>query len=318
MDEFALIDRFFARRAQSRPDVELGIGDDAAVTLVPTGSALVIACDAMCLGTHFPPATPARALGHRCLAINLSDIAAMGARPVWCTLTLSLEEADESWLTEFADGFFALADAHDTALIGGDTVRGPLGMTVTIHGLVEPGCSVRRDGAGPHEAIFVTGCPGEAGAGCSLAIAAKPCDSRSERRLLSRFHYPAPRVHEGLSLQGIATSMIDLSDGLHEDLGKLLTASGVGAELSAEALPVSDDLLEFAGAERALGLALTGGDDYELCFTVPRERERDLVRVSRDWSCPVTRIGETRARAGLVWTRDHQPFTVPDTTFSHF
>ncbi len=112
--------------------------------------------------------------------------------------------------------------------------------------------------------------------------------------------------------------MIDLSDGLHEDLGKLLTASGVGAELSAEALPVSDDLLEFAGAERALGLALTGGDDYELCFTVPRERERDLVRVSRDWSCPVTRIGETRARAGLVWTRDHQPFTVPDTTFSHF
>jgi thiamine-monophosphate kinase len=318
MDEFALIDRFFARRARSRPDVDLGIGDDAAVTLLPAGSALVIASDAMCIGTHFPPGTPPRALGHRCLAINLSDIAAMGAQPLWCTLTLSLNEIDEIWLTEFADGFFALADAYDTALIGGDTVRGPLTMTVTIHGAAQPNRCIRRDGAGVGEGIFVTGYPGEAGAGCGLAVAASGPYAGPEQALMRRFCYPTPRVREGLSLRGIATAMIDVSDGLHEDLGKLLAASRVGADLSAEALPLSDDLLEYVGEERALGLALTGGDDYELCFTVPRANEQELARVSRDWSCPVTRLGETTAGGGVVWTRDQQPFTVPDTAFSHF
>lgn len=318
MDEFALIEEFFASRVAKRADVRLGIGDDAAVTSIGSESELVIATDTIAEGTHFPAGTAPRALGHRCLAVNLSDLAAMGAAPLWCTLALSLPSADQGWLESFASGFFDLANRYDIALVGGDTIRGPLSMTVTAHGCVTPGRQVVRSGARPGEGIFVTGYPGEARAGLRLLQGKASADTESAERLTHRFLFPDARVDEGRRLVRCATAMIDISDGLHADLEKLTHASGVGADLDADRIPLSAALLDCVEESDALELALTGGDDYELCFTVPREREAELARLSSDPHCPVTRIGETSAKAGIRWTSRSRPYRVPETLFRHF
>ena len=218
MDEFALIERFFANGGVERADVRLGIGDDAAVTSMQSGYELVIATDSICQGTHFPEGTEPRALGHRCLAVNLSDLAAMGAEPLWCTLALSLPSAESEWLEAFAAGFFDLARRFEVALIGGDTVRGPLTMTVTVHGRVRPGQQVGRSGAKAGQGVFVTGFPGEAGAGLRLLTGMHADDAAAGRRMIGRFLYPEPRVDAGRALAEYATAMIDVSDGLDADL----------------------------------------------------------------------------------------------------
>ncbi len=308
-----MIGRYFARPQAARADVLLGIGDDAAVTRLQPGHDLVTATDAQVEGVHYPHGTPPRAIGHRCLAVNLSDLAAMGARPLWASLALAMPVASAAWLHEFARGFFSLADAFDVALIGGDTVRGPPGMSVTVQGCVRRGQVATRSGARPGDGIWVTGHPGDAVAG-RLLLAARGGSPALRRRFL----YPQPRLHEGLALARIVSAMMDVSDGLHDDTGKLMRASGCGADLEVAQLPLSRQLLAAVGQRAAREMALGGGDDYELLFTVPARREAKLVRLIRGWPVPVTRIGTVRREPGLRWRLDGADFRFRDRTFRHF
>ena len=317
MDEFELIERFFAAPATAGDNVTIGIGDDGAVTQPDPGAELVIATDMLVEGTHFPAGTPAHVLGHRCLAVNLSDLAAMGAKPAWCTLAISLPTGSADWVREFAAGFMQLAAEHGVALIGGDTVRGPLSMTVTVQGQVPAGTAIRRDGAGPDEGIYVTGRIGAAAAGLALLQErVEPVDSNHE--LVRDFYYPVPRVVEGLALRGIATAMIDVSDGLHVDLKHLLSASGLGAILDVEKIQPAPTAVEQFGVEHALEFALTGGDDYELCFTVPAGREQALRDAAGAWGCDIHQLGRTRAESNIEWRRHGADYTVSQATFRHF
>lgn len=317
MDERELIDRYFASRTVVRADVRLGIGDDAAVTTLATGRDLVTATDSIFEGTHFPPGTPASSVGHRVLAVNLSDLAAMGAEPLWFTLALSLPAVDPAWLEEFAGGLLRLADGFRTSLIGGDTVRGPLSATVTALGHVRPGAYRSRGGARPGDGIWVTGTPGDSVAGRELLAAGEGLPQGAVEVLRRRFLYPTPRVREGIDLAPLASAMIDVSDGLHDDIGKLLRASGAGAELSVDSLPLSP-ALRICRPDDAIHCALTGGDDYELCFTLPPEREPELARLAAGWDLPVTRLGTVTGEERIGWQRAGKEFPVPDTTYQHF
>jgi len=315
VDERTLITTFFARPRDRRADVILGIGDDAALLRPEPGFDLVVATDSIAEGTHFPAGIPAAAVGHRCLAVNLSDVAAMAAQPRWFSLALSLPRSDPAWVSGFATGLFSLAERHGVVLIGGDTVRGPLGATVTVLGRVKPDRAVRRTGARPGDGIWVTGSPGDAVAGRLLL--ADGTDGADATALRQRFLYPEPRVQEGIALSGLASAMLDVSDGLDDDLGKLLAASGVGAELDAEALPLSAELRRLRG-HQALDCALTGGDDYELCFTLRPAEDGRLREVAAQWPVPVTRIGTIVPGSGARWRLHAQPLAVPDTTYRHF
>ncbi|HET6656068.1 MAG TPA: thiamine-phosphate kinase [Gammaproteobacteria bacterium] len=261
MDEFELIRRYFDRATVRRDDVELGIGDDAALVRVPDGHELAVTTDTMVESIHFPADAPAHAIGYRALATNLSDLAAMGAAPAWATLALTLPSADEAWLDAFSRGFFELAETFDVALIGGDVTRGALTVTVGMYGIVPAGQALRRNRARAGDRIVVTGTLGAAAAGLQAWPAGK------EQR--GRYLYPQPRVAEGLALRGYASAAIDVSDGLLADLGHIIEASGVGAEVEVGEVPLA---LEGVEAARAHNMALTGGDDYELCFTIDPAR----------------------------------------------
>ena len=321
MDEFEIIDRFFSAPQRKRSDVRLGIGDDAAITRIPAGFDLVIATDSLVEGTHFLPGTPAHALGHRCLAVNLSDLAAMGAKPLWCTLALSLPDADVDWVQRFSAGFFALADRFGIALIGGDTVRGPLSVTVTVHGQVQAGSGVCRSGANVGDLVYVTGSPGSAAAGLDL-LRASGDQIDVESDLVRSFWYPEPRVIEGMALNNLAQStatsvtasaMIDISDGLHIDVSRLLGASDLGAELALDALPGFQ-----ADSALTVEQILFGGDDYELCFCVPPAAEAAFKKIVADWHCPVTKLGVARKDVVVSWLINGTPYDGNDSTFVHF
>ena len=311
--EFALIDRWF-RRPGRRSDVVLGVGDDAALLRVPQDRELVAATDTLVEGRHFLAGIEARSVGHQALAVNLSDLAAMGAEPAWALLSLSLPEVEEAWLDEFAAGFFALADRCGIELIGGDTVRGPRVITVTALGLVEPGTALRRDGARPGDGVYVSGTPGEAAAGLELL--------RSGRReqapgLVRRQLYAEPRLALGRALRGLASAAMDVSDGLAGDLARLCAASGVGAELQLEQLPVSPALRAVLPPANAEHYVLHGGDDYELLFTLPAVREAQLADVI-DESCPITRIGHIVAQGGLRARRGDRVVDIEARGHDHF
>ena len=296
MDEFELIRRYFARHTKPRGDVSFGIGDDAALLHVPPGQELAVSTDSLVVDVHFPAGLPADAVGHRALAANLSDLAAMGATPAWVLLALTLPEADESWLGAFSRGFFALADKHQVALVGGNMARGPLNITLTVHGLVEQGTALTRSGAQVGDLVYVTGHPGDAAAGLELLQAGRadplhPC--------VRRFTFPEPRLAAGQALRGIASAAIDVSDGLLADLGHLLEIRSFGAKLALERLPVSTELLALRGQEDAWRLALTGGDDYELCFTVPAARAGEAEARLQQAACPAACIGAIEATPGI-------------------
>lgn len=296
MDEFQLIRRYFVRSTKARSDVSLGIGGDAALLQVPPGRELAVSTDSLLPGVHFPADLPADAIGHRALAVNLSDLAAMGAAPAWVLMALTLPEPDEAWLEGFSRGFFALADAHAVALVGGNMARGPLNITLTVHGLVEQGTALTRSGAEVGDLVYVTGHPGDAAAGLKLLQARQgdpmhPC--------VRHFSHPEPRIAAGRALRGLASAAIDVSDGLLADLGHLLEARGFGAKLSLESLPVSTELLALYGREEAWRLALTGGDDYELCFTVPARQAAQAEARLREAGCPAACIGAIEATPGI-------------------
>ncbi|HEY9111051.1 MAG TPA: thiamine-phosphate kinase [Rhodanobacteraceae bacterium] len=293
--EFELIDAIRMRVNIRRDDVALGVGDDAAVLDVPAGRQLVACADTLVAGVHFPLDTAPEDLGWKSLAVNLSDLAAMGAEPAWALLALTLPEPDAFLVAAFAEGFAELARAHDVALVGGDTTQGPLSITVTAFGVVPVGGALRRGGARAGDAVFVTGTLGDAaGALRQLQDGVAPAE-----RLRAKLSRPEPRIAAGLALRGIASACIDVSDGLLADLGHACVASGVGAELDADALPMSSALTAAFDRAACRALALAGGDDYELCFTAPAARQTEIAAALAQAGCSATRIGRIVAGSGV-------------------
>lgn len=325
--EDRLIESLFARHAANGENVPTGPGDDAAVVRCPRGEDLVVTADTVNEGVHFPAGTPARSIGHRALAVSLSDLAAMGACPLWAVVALSAPVAEEGWLKDFADGLFSLADGYGVRVVGGDFVRGPLSVTVTAHGSSRHGAALRRDGASAGDGIWVSGFLGDAAAGLEalkqrLGERAPPRSSKtgtpslSADALIHGFCYPQPRIELGRQLTGIASACMDLSDGLITDLPRLLRSSQLLGQVQAEKLPISGALRDFAERDDAYRLALAGGDDYELCFTVAPENEHRLNALCGE--LPLTRIGDLHRGEGLGLTRGGRAWEAPDTVFRHF
>jgi len=306
VDEFALIRRFFERTNQAA-GVRVGIGDDGGVLVPSPGMELVTVVDTLVENVHFPAGFSPSDIGYRVVAVNLSDIAAMGATPRWMTLALSMPFADEDWLTAFSEGLFQAAADHNVALVGGDTTRASeIVATVQITGEVDAGKAILRKGAQAGDTIYVTGTVGDAAAGLHGLL-----NGASIKELASRFARPAARVSYGQALVGVATAAIDLSDGLYGDLGKLLLASGVGAEIDVGALPISEALRAAFTPERQRSFALGGGDDYELCFTAADAPPDPGI-------LPVTAIGRITPGPGIVCTLDGEIVTFDDSGYRHF
>jgi len=296
--EFDIIRRYFTRQPVKRKEVLAGIGDDAAVLQLPPDRELLVCIDTLVAGVHFPLDTPATAIGHKALAVNLSDLAAMGGEPAWATLALTLPEPDPDWLEAFASGFFALAGRYGVQLVGGDTTRGPLTVTVQAHGFAPPGQALRRKGARPGDRIYVTGTLGDAGLALRFPESAAG-------GLDTRLDYPEPRLEAGSLLRGLASAAIDISDGLLADLGHLLEGDDLGASLQVDDLPRSGSFLAaLRGLDAAppglyYELPLSSGDDYELCFTVPGYRCAEVERRLGELPCGCKAIGTIEAQPGI-------------------
>lgn len=356
MAEFDLIERIRSR-VPPRPDVVLGIGDDAAVVQVPPDRQLVICTDTLNAGVHFPLDTAPFDIGWKALAVNLSDLAAMGAQPAWCTLSLSMPADDPAWLDSFLDGFLELAGQHGVVLIGGDTTHGPLSIGVTVHGLVEPGRALRRGGAQSADDIWVSGTLGDAAAALAL-LADADADAVSDNhadvgadaevaadhaaevpgkargapdrgppmtgfplltRLRERLDRPQPRVAVGLRLAGLAHAAIDISDGLWSDLGHVCKASGLGAVVEVDALPSSPALSQAFATEARRTLQASGGDDYELCFIAPASARAQIEAITLQTGTALTRIGRMVAGTQVAGVdADDAPWQPTRTGWMHF
>lgn len=307
VDEFELIRRYFVREGDGE-GVITGIGDDGAVLLPEPGRELVTVIDTLVEGTHFPDDISAADLGYRAVAVNLSDIAAMAARPLWMTLALTTPPAGDEWLGDFASGLFSAADEHDVALVGGDTTSGPcVVVSVQMTGDVREGEAVLRSGAQPGDTIYITGTLGDAAAGLSM-IGSR----RADKFLTGRFLRPQARVAVGRALAGVASACIDVSDGLAGDLRKLLEGSGVGADLNLDALPLSDAMTAAFDEDDARRFAATGGDDYELCFTSSQNVPAKIAGV------PVTAIGTVNGGDRLVCRSAGAVVDLDDSGYRHF
>jgi len=318
LSEFALIERYFRRCGAQRADVRLGVGDDATLLAVPGDAELVAAIDTLVAGVHFPHGSPPASIGHRALAVNLSDLAAMGARPAWALLALTLPEAEENWLEEFTTGFADLARAHNVALVGGDTTRGPLCISVQLLGHVAAGTALTRGGGSAGDVLFVSGTCGDAAAGLAIEQGQLAADRDARAWLRERFLWPTPRVALGERLRGFASACIDVSDGLLADAGRLAQASHAGAELAWAELPLSQPLLEVLGEVRARELAFSGGDDYELCFAVPPQNVARLTAQLPPQEWRYARIGVLRAEPGTVVMRDGSVMEFSHSGYEHF
>lgn len=315
--EAALIERYFARLGPVRADVRLGIGDDAALLRPAAGSELVMTTDTLVEGAHFVAGADPRSLGHRALAVNLSDIAAMGAVPCWALLSLTLPAVDHGWLEAFCAGFGAQLREHDVALAGGNLARGPLNIGVQLCGQLPAGSGLTRSGARSGDLLCVSGTIGDAAAGRDAGRGALPADAATRSSLQARFEFPEPRVALGCGLREVASACIDISDGLWRDLQRLTQASGCGATVVAEDLPLSPALRTAAG-EHALRYALHGGEDYELLFTVPRERRAALQAAARASGTACTVIGACEAQAELRLQRAGVRQSIVAAGFDHF
>ena len=296
--EFDLIVRYFSRPRVRRSDVVLGVGDDCALLEVPAGRQLAVSIDTLVEGTHFARDADPHALGHKALAVNLSDLAAMGAVPAWATLALTLPSADEAWVAAFAAGFLDLAERHGVQLVGGDTTRGPRSVTVQVHGLVEPGRALRRDGAHPGDLVYVTGTLGDAG----LALLAQQglfVGLGAVAALRERLDRPTPRLAEGTALVGTASAAIDVSDGLAADLGHVCSASGVGATLYLDRIPCSPTVRRYVAETGDWSVPLAAGDDYELCVTVPANRQAEVEALAAGLPAGLHWVGVIERTPGI-------------------
>ncbi|EAP2786019.1 thiamine-phosphate kinase [Salmonella enterica] len=318
--EFSLIARYFDRVRSTRLDVETGIGDDCALLNIPEKQTLAISTDTLVAGNHFLPDIDPADLAYKALAVNLSDLAAMGADPAWLTLAITLPEVDEPWLEAFSDSLFELLNYYDMQLIGGDTTRGPLSMTLGIHGYIPAGRALKRAGAKPGDWIYITGTPGDSAAGLAvlqnLLLVSEETDAHY---FIKRHLRPTPRILHGQALRDIASAAIDISDGLISDLGHIVKASGCGAKVDVDALPKSAAMMRHVDAGQALRWTLSGGEDYELCFTVPELNRGALDVAIGQLGVPFTCIGQMSADVeGLSFVRDGMPVTFDWKGYDHF
>ena len=318
--EFSLIARYFDRAISSRHDVDTGIGDDCALMTIPEKQLLAISTDTLVSGVHFLADISPRDLGYKALAVNLSDLAAMGADPAWLTLALTLPEVDECWLSAFSDSLFEELDYYGVQLVGGDTTRGPLSITLGIHGLVPAGRALKRSGAKIGDWIYVTGSLGDSAAGLAiLQNRLQVTDTGQADYLMARHLRPTPRILHGQALRGLANSAIDLSDGLISDLGHILKASDCGARIDLDAVPLSTALLAQVSHEQALVFGLSGGEDYELCFTVPEINRGALEVAIGNLGVSYSCIGQIApASEGLQFLRNGNPVTLDLKGYDHF
>ncbi len=319
--EFDIIQQYFDWQ-RSSDSVAIGIGDDAAVLNLADRQAqqLVISVDTLIEGVHFPENTPAEAIGHKVLAVNLSDLAAMGAEPAWFTLALSLPESNLEWLNGFSVGLKKLSDQHNILLIGGDTTRGQLSITIQVMGFIETGNALLRSSAKPNDKIYVTGTLGDAAIG--LAMVQNCLDASFYSHEASEFcqkmlNYPQPQNHLSQIIKHYATACLDISDGLLQDLGHILKASKVGAQLDLSLIPLSKFALEL-GRNKALPYALSGGDDYQLLFTVPPEKEQQLQNAIKynNNDLKISCIGEIDNNCGNITDLSGQPINTAG--YQHF
>jgi thiamine-monophosphate kinase len=315
MSEFNLIQKYFTRPTRH---TDLGVGDDAALIKVAECNQLVVSTDMSVAGTHFYADAAPYDIGWKALAVNVSDMAAMGAQPKWATLAIALPEVNETWLAEFSRGFFSCTDVFGIDLIGGDTTKGPLNISVTIMGEVPIGKALKRSGAQAGDDIWVSGNLGSAALGLAHLqgkIALKKDALEANIHALCR---PAPRINLGLKLRGIATSCIDISDGLLADLGHILKASNCGATIDLEKIPCIDYLKNDLENPQFQEFLLAGGDDYELCFTAPPSQRETINLLSKQLNLPITCIASTRAVIGMQTIYKNKNLTLLKQGFDHF
>ena len=318
LSEFELIDRYFNRPTRAGGSVQLGIGDDCALLIPPAGELLAVSTDMLVEGRHFFAGTNPYDLGHKALAVNLSDLAAMGAQPLAFTLALALPAADPAWLQPFSEGLFHLADAYEIELIGGDTTRGPLTISITVMGSVTKTHAIKRSGAHAGDELWVSGTLGDA----RLALEALQGHRSLSPELLSkaseRLHRPVPRVKLGLALRGIASAAIDVSDGLYGDLGHVLKLSSLAATVNADDLPLGEALAS-QPMDIRYAMALNGGDDYELCFSAPADQHQAVVAAGKRSETNVTCIGKLAQGSGIhVQDRNGTIVSISNHSFDHF
>ena len=311
--EFSLIERYFQRK-NKRDDVELAIGDDAAI-IIPHHQRQVIAMDTCNAGIHFLPKWPAHVIGHRALAVNLSDIAAMGATPAFFTLSLSMPEVDENWVQGFARGMFDLAEQYDLTLIGGDTTRGPLAVTIQVQGYCDHQ-GLRRDRACLGDKIYVSGHLGSAY--CGLMHLLDDITLESEQRVVDKLWLVPPRIALGRQLATLAHAAIDISDGLGADLQHILQASNCGADIYIDNLPLAEELQAYA-ADIRVQKAIAAGDEYELCFTAPPEHHDAIMKLNDVFAFPITCIGDITAGNEIQWLQKNgSQLIINEKGFQHF
>jgi thiamine-monophosphate kinase len=320
MSEFDLIRQHFTRATKH---TNLGVGDDAALISLPAGVELAVSADMLVAGTHFFPACDAYKLGWKSLAVNISDMAAMGANPKWATLAIALPEVNEPWLTEFSRGFFACADAFNIDLIGGDTTRGPLTISVQIMGEVPTGQAIKRSGAKVGDEIWVSGYLGDAALALAHMQGKLTLPVNAFASCAKALHTPQPRVALGLALRKLASSAIDISDGLLADLGHLLERSNVGASIYLRNIPhsahVGAALRSKSATTFIISLLLAGGDDYELCFTASTEKHAEIIQLSESLTLPLNCIGRiTSGNDLIVHGFNDEILDFKETGFDHF
>lgn len=317
--EFELISKYFAKQKLQRGDVELSQGDDCALLVSPPGTQIAVSTDSLVAGTHFLENANPKWVGHKALASNISDLAAMGAEPAWVSMAISLPNPDEKWLEGFCEGFFRLADDHNLQLIGGDTTRGPLSITLTIHGFVPEKQALLRSGAGVGDKIFVSGSLGDSHAGLEVILDEQKRLLPNALELEKRHYCANSRVDLGMLLRGKASSCIDISDGLISDIKHIMARSNVGAEVHCDKLPVSQELVEFCENKLvAQNYALKSGEEYELCFTVPQHLIESVHLAAENNGVQITEVGEVTDSQTLRLFRNNKALRENVAGFDHF
>ncbi|MCK5499573.1 MAG: thiamine-phosphate kinase [Gammaproteobacteria bacterium] len=317
--EFELIKKYFQNLTDDDASVQCGIGDDAAVIQIPHDMEIVLSIDTLLEETHFPADTHPSDIAYKALAVNLSDMAAMGAVPKWVLLSISLPEGDEIWLEQFASGFLELAKQHSVSLIGGDMNRGSLSITVQIQGLVPTGKALKRGGAQQGDLIYVSGTLGDAGVGLDIIQQKLVVADEYKKFFLNSLNRPEISIDAGLHLRGVANSAIDISDGLISDLGHILEASHVGAEVEMEKIPLSEGMQQCIDKMVAWNYALTSGDDYKLCFTASAEQNDLIINTFKGINIPVSCIGKVAGEMGLRCKDPEGTYFEPTgSSYTHF
>jgi len=318
MSEFSIIENFFSVLGKQRNDVIKSVGDDAALVDTSNTQSLAISVDTLIEGVHFPESTNPYDIGWKSLAVNLSDMAAMAAEPRWITLALTLPKKDDNWLLEFSRGFSDLAELYNVQLIGGDTTRGTLSISVQIIGSIPETGALRRDQAQVGDSIYVTGFLGDAALGLKSLHETLPLSDTEKQKLLEKLNRPRPKVTESLKLASYINAAIDISDGLSADLSHILKASQVAGLVDVNSVPVSRSYRWCNQFPQSFDLALCGGDDYELCFTVAKDNEEKLMTEAEKLALRCTKIGEITEGAGLTFMNGKNEYSVQQKAFDHF